>query len=72
MEINKQAQKQIKKQLKTKGIRLVDIAQKCGVHKSMVSHVVAGKHPGSKVRDFIAKSLETKKEILWPPTSKVE
>ena len=59
---------EIKKALKIKGIRPVDLAKKADVSRSMVSHVMAGRYPGSRVRRVIAKTLGKKPREIWPPT----
>lgn len=56
----------VKQLLKENKIKQTLIAKKAKVTKSMVSHVVAGKHPQSIVRDVIATELKINKDSLWP------
>ena len=58
---------QIKKALKAKGFRPIDLAVKADVSRSMVSHVMAGRYPGSPVRGVIAETLGKKPPEIWPP-----
>lgn len=58
---------EIKKALKAKGVRPADLARKAGVHRSMVSHVMAGRYPSSPVRCLIVEALGKKPSEIWPP-----
>ncbi|WP_193219752.1 helix-turn-helix transcriptional regulator [Desulfoluna spongiiphila] len=58
---------EIKKALKAKGIKSVDLAKKAGVTRSMVSHVMSGSYPSSPVRGLIIEALNKKPSDIWPP-----
>ncbi|VFQ47375.1 helix-turn-helix domain-containing protein [Desulfoluna butyratoxydans] len=58
---------EIKKALKAKGVRPVDLARKAMVTRSMVSHVMSGSHPSSPVRGLIIETLGKKPSEIWPP-----
>ncbi|WP_300668114.1 helix-turn-helix domain-containing protein [Desulfoluna sp.] len=58
---------EIKTAMKAKGTRPVDLAKKAGVSRSMVSHVMAGRYPGSRVRGWIAEALGKTPPEIWPP-----
>lgn len=57
---------EIKIALKTNGIRPIDLARKADVSRSMVSHVMAGRYPGSPVRGLIIEALGKKPSEIWP------
>lgn len=58
---------EIKKALKVKGIRPIDLARKAGMSRSMVSHVMGGLYPSSPVRGLIIEALGKKPSEIWPP-----
>lgn len=58
---------EIKKALKAKGIKSVDLARKARVTPSMVSQVMDGLYPSSPVRELIIKALGKKPSEIWPP-----
>ena len=58
---------EIKKALKAKGIRSIDLAKKARVTPPMVSQVMSGSCPSSPVRDLIIKALGMKPSEIWPP-----
>jgi len=58
---------EIKTALKAKDIRPIDLARKAEVSRSMVSHVMAGRYPGSPVRGLIAEALKKEPSEIWPP-----
>lgn len=58
---------EIKKALKAKGIKSVDLAKTAGVTRSMVSVVMSGAHPSSPVRGLIIETLGKKPSEIWPP-----
>lgn len=64
---NYMSKEQIKKALKAKGVRPVDLAKKADVSRSMVSQVMDGLYPSSPVRDLIIKALGMKRSDIWPP-----
>lgn len=67
MNTDNMSKDQIKKALSAKGLRPADLARVAGVSRSMVSHVMAGRYPGSPVRDLIAIALKKKQSDIWPP-----
>ncbi|SCY46364.1 helix-turn-helix domain-containing protein [Desulfoluna spongiiphila] len=58
---------EIKKDLRAIGLRPIDLAIKAEVSRSMVSHVMAGRYPGSPVRGVIADALKKEPSDIWPP-----
>ena len=57
---------QIKRELMKAGLYPKDIAKKAKCSRSMVSHVLAGKHPKSRVRPIIAKAIKKPVDKVWP------
>ena len=58
---------EIKKALKAKGFKSVDLAKKARVTPPMVSQVLSGSYPSSPVRDLIIETLGKKPSEIWPP-----
>lgn len=48
---------EIRAELLKRGVRLVDIANKLGVDRSLVSHVLSGRERNVRVREAIASEL---------------
>ena len=57
---------EIKLALMAKGLRPVDIAKIAGVSRSMVSHVMGGRYPGSPVRTVISIAIKKPSSKIWP------
>ena len=60
---------EIKLALMAKGFRPVDIAKMTGVSRSMVCHVMAGRHPDSPVRTVISIVIKKPVSKIWPLSS---
>jgi transcriptional regulator with XRE-family HTH domain len=57
----------IKVELLRRGVTLREIAEYCGVHHTVVSHVVAGRRTTRAVRERIAKIIELPVETVFGP-----
>lgn len=56
----------IKILLMNAGITAADIARECNVHRSFVTHVIAGRVKTKRIRTAIAKRLQVPLAELWP------
>ena len=57
---------EIKAALILKGIKMVEVAEKCNVKPTTVSQVIAGRSKSARIQITIAKIIEKEVCEIWP------
>ena len=57
---------EIKAALILKGIKMVEVAEKCNVKPTTVSQVIAGRSKSARIQITIAKIIEKEVGEIWP------
>ena len=57
---------EIKAALNLKGIKMVEVAEKCNVKPTTVSQVIAGRSKSARIQITIAKIIEKEVGEIWP------
>ena len=57
---------EIKAALILKGIKMVEVAEKCNVKPTAVSQVIAGRSKSARIQITIAKIIEKEVGEIWP------
>lgn len=57
---------EIRAELIRHGVKVIDIAQQCGIKHPNVSAVIAGQRPTAYIREAIAKAINKPVTEIWP------